>query len=144
MKVERGDVFENHEGKLCVVVYKRGNLLKLSYICDSPHIDPWDMEEFLLEIKLRRFYFMPRTPITRDTITDRLISFELSLIGKSMSEITTDQLWYLHNSLTSIQYSLLKGYAIPLLRKIFKFNKAKANSTFDWFYTVYGLKIKEK
>ena len=37
---------------------------------------------------------------------------------------------------------LVRSYAIPLLKKVFKFNKSKAENTFDWFLLQYGLNIK--
>ena len=39
------------------------------------------------------------------------------------------------------QHAEFKAYAIPLLKKVFKFNKAKAEQTFSWFDLSYGLRI---
>jgi hypothetical protein len=41
------------------------------------------------------------------------------------------------------QHELFKAYAIPLLKKIFKFNKTKAETTFAWFDLQFGLRIKD-
>jgi hypothetical protein len=43
--------------------------------------------------------------------------------------------------MTSEQYDEFKAYAVPLLKKIFKFNTGKANSTFEWFNLQFGLRI---
>jgi hypothetical protein len=44
--------------------------------------------------------------------------------------------------MTPAQHEEFKRYAIPLLKKIFKFNKAKAEDTFSWFDLQFGLRIK--
>jgi hypothetical protein len=44
--------------------------------------------------------------------------------------------------MTQEQHEEFKRYAIPLLKKIFKFNKTKADATFNWFNLAYGLRIK--
>ena len=45
-------------------------------------------------------------------------------------------------TITEKQHKLFRSYAIPLLKKVFKFNKSKAENTFDWFLLQYGLNIK--
>jgi hypothetical protein len=44
--------------------------------------------------------------------------------------------------MTPEQHQEFKRYAIPLLKKIFKFNKARAEDTFGWFDLQFGLRIK--
>lgn len=79
--------------------------------------------------------------INRTNITDHLIEYQLNMIGKTINEIKEDELWYVNNTMTEEQYEEFKRYAIPLLKKIFKFNKGKAESTFSWFNLQFGLKI---
>jgi hypothetical protein len=43
--------------------------------------------------------------------------------------------------MTPEQHAEFKAYTIPLLKKVFKFNTAKANSTFSWFNLQFGLRI---
>jgi hypothetical protein len=51
-------------------------------------------------------------------------------------------MWYFNWTMTPEQHQEFKRYAIPLLKKIFKFNKVKAESTFGWFDMQFGLRIK--
>jgi hypothetical protein len=44
--------------------------------------------------------------------------------------------------MTQEQHDEFKAYAIPLLKKVFKCNKSRAESTFDWFDLEFGLRIK--
>jgi SpoVK/Ycf46/Vps4 family AAA+-type ATPase len=62
---------------------------------------------------------------------------------KTIDEVKDDEFWYSNNTMTSAQVEEFKKYAIPLLKKIFKFNKSKAESTFSWFNLAYGLRVKE-
>ena len=82
-----------------------------------------------------------KAKINRTNITDHLIEYELQMIGKTMEDVKSDEEWYTNNTFTQEQHDQFKAYAIPLLKKIFKFNKAKAESTFSWFDLQFGLKI---
>lgn len=79
--------------------------------------------------------------INRTNITNHLIEYQLNMIGKTIFDIESDGKWYYNNTLTEKQFEEFKRYAIPLLQKVFKFNKSKANSTFDWFNLTFGLRI---
>jgi hypothetical protein len=59
-----------------------------------------------------------------------------------MIDTLDDDQWYFNNTLTSEQHEEFKKYAISLLKKVFKFNKSKAESTFNWFDLSFGLRIK--
>jgi len=82
-----------------------------------------------------------KAKVNRTNITDHLIEYQLKMVGKTVDEIKEDELWYSNNTMTEEQREEFKRYAIPLLKKIFKFNKSKAESTFGWFDLQYGLKI---
>lgn len=79
--------------------------------------------------------------VNRTNITDHLIIYELEMIGKTIDDVKSDERWYSNNTMTQEQHDKFRAYAIPLLKKIFKFNKGKAESTFNWFDMMYGLKI---
>jgi hypothetical protein len=74
---------------------------------------------------------MKRT-INRTNITEHLIEHQLNIIGKTIKEIEEDDLWYVNNTLTEEQFEEFRRYAIPLLKKVFKFNKSKAESINDF------------
>lgn len=79
--------------------------------------------------------------VNRTNITDHLIIYELEMIGKTIDDVKGDERWFSNNTMTQKQHDEFRAYAIPLLKKIFKFNKGKAESTFSWFDMMYGLKI---
>ena len=79
--------------------------------------------------------------INRMTISDHLIEYQLQMIGKTVQDALKDPDWYNTWTMTSEQHDEFKAYAIPLLKKVFKFTTAKANSTFAWFNLMYGLRI---
>ena len=83
-----------------------------------------------------------KAKINRTNITDHLIEYQLKMIGKTVEDVKSDEKWYYNNTFTQEQHDEFKAYAIPLLKKIFKFNKAKAESTFSWFDLQFGLRIK--
>ncbi len=82
-----------------------------------------------------------KAKVNRTNITDHLIEYQLKMVGKTVDDIKEDELWYTNNTMTEEQHEEFKRYAIPLLKKIFKFNKSKAESTFGWFDLQFGLKI---
>ena len=64
-------------------------------------------------------------------------------------EVTYDDIkerkdnWFHEWTMTTAQYEEFEKYAIPLLKKIFKFNTNKAKATFGFFILQYGLRIKD-
>jgi hypothetical protein len=83
-----------------------------------------------------------KAKINRINITDHLIEYQLQMIGKTISDIESDEKWYSNNTMTQEQHDDFKTYAVPLLKKVFKFNKTKAEDTFSWFDLKFGLRIK--
>ena len=81
--------------------------------------------------------------INRLNITDHLLEYQLHMVGKTMSDALKDDLWFVNFTLTTAQHEELKKYAIPLLKKVFKFSKSKAEETFNWFDLQFGLRIKD-
>jgi hypothetical protein len=80
--------------------------------------------------------------INRINIADHLIEYQLKMIGKTVLDVEGDERWYSNNTMTPEQHEEFKAYAIPLLKKIFKFNKSRAERTFGWFNLQFGLRIK--
>jgi hypothetical protein len=121
----------------------RGDIVKLTFIAEKSYVEVWDKEEFISEIKGNRFFPQPKVPVTRLNIQEHLVEYQLNMVGKTIEDAKKDDMWYYNTTMTSKQFELFKSYAIPLLRKIFKFNKRKAEQTFDWFNLGYGLRIKD-
>jgi hypothetical protein len=83
-----------------------------------------------------------KAKVNRDNITRHLVEYQLGMVGKTMLDTLDDDKWYFNITMTQEQHEEFKRYAIPLLKKIFKFNKTKADATFNWFNLAYGLRIK--
>ena len=83
-----------------------------------------------------------RAKINRTNISEHLVEYQLKMVGKTLSDVENDEEWYYTNTMTEEQHEEFKRYAIPLLKKIFKFNKARAEQTFQWFDLQFGLRIK--
>ncbi len=80
--------------------------------------------------------------ITRDTILNHLLEYQLSLIQKTLLDTLDNDNWRFDYTMTKEVHQSFKVYAINLIKKIFKCNKTKADKTFDWFNVEYGLRIK--
>jgi hypothetical protein len=83
-----------------------------------------------------------KAKVNRTNISEHLVDYQLKMIGKTIEDVKNDEQWYYNNTMTEEQHEEFKRYAIPLLKKIFKFNKAKAEQTFQWFDLQFGLRIK--
>lgn len=143
MKLKKGDRFKDYMGKLCFISYMRLDIIKLTFIGEESYVEVWDKEEFINEVKGNRFFPQPKVTVNRNNITEHLIEYQLNMVGKTVEDAKNDPTWYSNNTFTSKQAELFKSYAIPLLRKIFKFNKKKAEQSFAWFDLGYGLKVKD-
>jgi hypothetical protein len=44
--------------------------------------------------------------------------------------------------MTEEQADEFRRYAIPLIKKVFKCNRRKAEATFGWFWLEFGLRVK--
>jgi hypothetical protein len=85
-----------------------------------------------------------KAKVNRTNISEHLVQYQLKMIGKTMLDVEGDEEWYINNTMTQEQHEEFKAYAIPLLKKIFKFNKTRAEGTFGWFNLQFGLRIKQE
>jgi hypothetical protein len=85
-----------------------------------------------------------KAKINRTNISEHLVEYQLKMVGKTMLDVEGDEKWYYNNTMTQEQHEEFKRYAIPLLKKIFKFNKTRAEGTFGWFNLQFGLRIKKE
>jgi CRISPR/Cas system endoribonuclease Cas6 (RAMP superfamily) len=83
-----------------------------------------------------------KAKVNRANITRHLIEYQLDMVGKRLVDTLDDDMWYFNWTMNQEQHEEFKRYAIPLLKKIFKFNKGRAEQTFDWFNLQFGLRIK--
>lgn len=81
-----------------------------------------------------------KSKINRENLAEHLIRYQLEMIGKTLEEAKLTPHWYSDWSMTPEQREKFKGYAIPLIKKVFRTNKKNAEQTFAWFDLCYGLK----
>ena len=81
--------------------------------------------------------------INRENIADHLLDYQLGMIDKSTQEAHMTREWYSKWTMTQEQPDKFKAYAIPLMKKVFKINKARAEANFQWFDLQFGLRIKD-
>ena len=79
--------------------------------------------------------------INRETISDHLIEYQLDIVGKTVAEAYKTEEWYSKWTMTEEQHKQFQNYAVPLLKKVFKCNKRRAESIFGWFDLQFGLRI---
>jgi hypothetical protein len=80
--------------------------------------------------------------INRENISEHLLDYQLSMIDRSIYEALINPKWREEWCINEEQYNQFKRYAIPLLKKVFRCNKSKAEKTLEWFHSQFGLKIK--
>lgn len=80
--------------------------------------------------------------VNRNNIGIRLFDFMLELIGKTRVDVVNTDDWRKRWSLTRNQYDILREHSIAECKRVFRYRKAKAVATFEWFYDKFGLKIK--
>jgi hypothetical protein len=81
--------------------------------------------------------------INKHNLATHLIEYQLHLIGKTLKDAENDELWFYNFTMTETQFNLFRRYALLLIQKVYKYNKAKTERTFDWFNLGYGLRIKD-
>ena len=54
MNIKKGDKFKDYIGTPCFISYIKGDIIKLSFIEERPHVETWDKKEFLAEISKNR------------------------------------------------------------------------------------------
>jgi hypothetical protein len=79
--------------------------------------------------------------INRTNISDHLVEYQLNMVGKTIAEAYKNENWFHEWTMTEEQHDQFRAYAIPLLKKVFKCNRRKAEATFGWFDLSFGLRI---
>ena len=79
--------------------------------------------------------------ITRENIAEHLIRYQLEMVGKTWEDALADEQWYWNITMTPQQFDEFMAYALPLVKKTFRCNKAKAQNIMDWFNLQWGLKL---
>ena len=139
MKLKKGLRFTNYMGELCFISYLYKDIVKLTYICERSYTEVWDRKEFIGIVGIK-FFPQPVPKITRFNVAEHLLEYQLNMIGMTTADAKQDDMWYHNWTLSTRQYELFKGYAVPLIKKVFKCNTKKAEETFGWFNLQFGLR----
>jgi hypothetical protein len=78
--------------------------------------------------------------VNKHNIVEHLITYELGMIGKDFSETKKDK-WYSINKITEDQHKTFEAYSLPLIRKVYRCSKERAQKEFMWFDLAYGLSV---
>ena len=79
--------------------------------------------------------------INRLNIGDHLLEYQLAMVGKTIKDAEKEDYWWDKWTITREQEDEFRKYAIPLLKKVFKYNKAKAEYTLGYFILDMGLRV---
>lgn len=139
MKIKKGDRYTNYLGKICVVKYVYRNIIKLQVLDEEPYTEVWNIDDF---DKCKSFFKIPMPKIDRTNVSKYLLEYQLNMIGKTIHESKETPNWFNIWTITPLQFKFFESFAVPLLKKTFKFNTNKAKETFEWFNMHFGLKIK--
>jgi hypothetical protein len=77
------------------------------------------------------------------TIRIRDFLFHIKNLVFVFEEAQKDDMWFFNWTMTQDQADQFRGYAIPLIKKVFKCNRQKAEATFSWFFLEFGLRVKD-
>ena len=80
--------------------------------------------------------------VKRENIGDYLFDHQLAMIGKTRMQVVDDDRWHFNFTMTRLQYTEFREYAIPLMMKTFRCNKNKAIGIFNWYWEQFGVKIR--
>ena len=138
MKPKRGNRYLNYIGEYCIIksIYK--NVIKLQITGSRARTEPWSLKDFIHP--RHHFYEIPYPKISRTNIAVHLLEYQLNMIGKNTADTKKEEKWFDIWTITNEEYEFFRKHSIPLLKKTFKINTKKAESTFDWFNLQFGLK----
>lgn len=86
--------------------------------------------------------FIMKKKSKRETLADDLAEKMFSYTGKSVV-MGHDPFYRFNNTLTREQYSIFRKEGIQMIQKALKINKTKAIGIFEWFWSNYGIRIKD-
>lgn len=141
-KLKKGDRFiHSVSGNQCFISNIKEKDVRLSFVNEAVTPQIWDRKDFEEAVKTSIFTVFPMPKINRENIAIHLIEYELNMVGKTLEEAEKSSTWYSDNNMTEEQYEMFKGYAIPLIKKVFRCSKKRAEETFKWFDFMYGIRV---
>jgi hypothetical protein len=137
--IVRGSRYFDLSGVVHVVIYSKPDVIKLMPLKDNAMIDVWEVDEFKNQVRLLKFTNVPHPPINRINVSEHLLEYQFNIIGKTIANTVTEKEWKKEWKLTKKQKEMFKSYALGILKKVFRFNGAKARETYEFFDKNFGL-----
>ena len=135
----RGARYFDINGVIHVIIYSRGDVIKLMPLRSNSMVDVWDKEEFERQVMLLKYIHIPHPPINRLNVSEHLLEFQFNILGKTMADTLKESEWKREWKMTGKQKTLFKSYAMGILKKVFRFNTSKARETYAFFDNEFGL-----
>lgn len=81
--------------------------------------------------------------VKRENIGTHLAKYQFNMIGKDYEKVfLDDDKWRFNCTMTRKQYMEFHKYAVSLIMKTFRCKKPKAVSNFEWYWEMFGVRIK--
>lgn len=80
--------------------------------------------------------------VKREKLGDYLFDYLLQMIGKTRMEVLDDDRWKFNFTMTREQYMKYHKYAVSLIMETLRCTKPKALRAFEWYWTVFGVRIR--
>lgn len=135
----RGARYFDLNGIIYVIIFSRGDVIKLMPLRSNAMVDVWEREEFERQVILLRYFHIPHPPINRLNVSEHLLEYQFNILGKTMADTLKEPEWKKEWKLNERQKILFKSYAMGILKKVFRFNTAKARETYEFFKNEFGL-----
>ena len=81
--------------------------------------------------------------VSRENVCEFLFEKQLELIGKTRVDLIDSPNWKFYFTITREQFIEFKTYAIALIQKTFRCNRSKALNTFDWYWKLFEIRLKD-
>lgn len=136
----RGDRFTDLNNTTLVVVFSSVDTIKLMPIKENAIIQVYEKWEFIRLVSECKILpsFTPKP--NRKNISEYLMEYQFNMIGKTMKDVDSNENWKNEWKLSVKQKTAFKSFAMSALKKVFKFNTAKARETYEFFDKEFGLK----
>lgn len=79
--------------------------------------------------------------IKRENLANHLVEYQLNMVGKTIEDAKLDPWWFHNITCSQKQFLEFRAYAIPLIKKVLKCNKKKAEHSFLWLNLQFGLRV---
>jgi len=82
--------------------------------------------------------------IKRETVGEHLFDKQLEIIGATRISVVDFDNWRVRFPIKRDEYDAFRKYSIKLMMKTFRCNKTKAIANFEWYWSQFSVKIRDK